>query len=331
MSEFTTKQVNSMFYEKVASDDPAMNKVASEAVQDWTRTKMREDGFMRKILPPIPIGNEDLNRQLDSDRNWVIVDKEVEGMPAASVPYNTLPVYKYIESDRYAVPIERMQTKRYTKDLSTRRTDNMDVRQVLANNVIKDLLAEEDGKFISLVDVICTGAASTVYASGSYEAVAGVDETDQLRYIAVKSSEDYVDRHAVNKAFKVLPRLASSVPCTTLLINSIMINDFQKWGLDELGNDISGEIAVNGWAERNLFGKKLIITIKRDLVGDDDMYMFTEPKFMGKSFILQDATMHMERKDGYMIEFFSYQELGAAFGNTLSVGKATFSGTISNP
>lgn len=314
MSELSTKQVNSMFYEKIASDDPAMFKVANEAVQDWTRTKMREDGFMRKILPPIPISDSDLDRQLTSDRNWVIVDKEVEGMPAASVPYNTLPVYKYIESDRYAVPIERMQTNRYTKDLSTMRTDRMDVRQVLANNVVKDLLAEEDGKFISLVDVICTDSSET-----------------QSVQIDVGSTDNYIDRNSVNEAFKVLPRLSSRVPCTTLLINSIMVNDFQKWGLDEMGNDISGEIAINGWSERNLFGKKLIITIKRDLVGDDDMYMFTEPKFMGKSFILQDATMHMERKDGYMIEFFSYQELGAAFGNTLSVAKVEFYGTASNP
>ncbi len=314
MSELSTKQVNSMFYEKIASDDPGQNKIANEAVQDWTRTKMREDGFMRKILPPIPISDSDLDRQLISDRNWVIVDKEVEGMPAASVPYNTLPVYKYIESDRYAVPIERMQTNRYTKDLSTMRTDRMDVRQVLANNVVKDLLAEEDGKFISLIDVVCADSSEV-----------------QSVQIDVGNTEEYIDRHSFNEALKVLPRLSSRVPCTTLLINSIMVNDFQKWGLDEMGNDIAGEIAINGWSERNLFGKKLIITIKRDLVGDDDMYMFTEPKFMGKSFILQDATMHMERKDGYMIEFFSYQELGAALGNTLSVAKVEFYGTISNP
>jgi hypothetical protein len=310
MSELSTKQVNSMFFEKLSSDDAGQRKVANEAVQDWTRTKMREDGFMRKVLPPIPISNEDLDRQLDSDRNWVIVDKEVEGTPAMSVPYNSLPIYKYIESDRYAVPIERMQTDRYTKDLSTMRTDRMDVRQVLANNVVKDLLAEEDGKFISLVDTICADSAEV-----------------QQTIIEVSDGTNYADRIAVNDALKLLPRLSSHVPCTTLLINSIMVNDFQKWGLDELGSDLAGEIALNGWAERNLFGKRLIITIKRDLVGDDVMYMFSEPKFMGKSFVLQDATMHMERKDGYMIEFFSYQELGCAFGNTLSVGKAGFYGT----
>ena len=307
----STNQVNSMFYEKLASDNASHQKQANEAVQDWTRTKMREDGFARKILPPIPVSNEDLDRQLDSDRNWIIVDKEVEGTPAMTVPYNTLPVYKYIQSERYAVPFERLQTDRYTKDLSTMRTDKADIRQILANNIVKDLLAEEDGKFLALCDTICDATNGNA-----------LDAAQSVKVDC--TTPKYAGRVEVTEAMKVLPRLDSNLPCTTMLVNALMVNDFQKWGLDELGSDMSGEIAVNGWAERNLFGKRLIITIKRNLVGDNMMYMFAEPKFMGKFFVLQDATMHMERKDGYMIEFFCYQEMGCGFGNTTGVAKAEF-------
>jgi hypothetical protein len=309
--DLNAAQVNNLFYEKVSSDDRAQNKQASEAVQDWTRTKMREDGFARKILPPIPVENGDLDRQLESDRNWVIVDKEVEGTPAASVPYNTLPVYKYIESDRYAVPFERLQTDRYVKDLSTMRTDRADVRQILANNIVKDLLAEEDGKFITLCDLIVGNAGTTLGTN---------------QHLTITESTGYPSRVGVNDALKAMPAMSAHLPATTLLVNSLLINDLQKWGLDELGSDISGEIAVNGWAERNLFGKRLLVTIKREIVADSTMYMFADPKFLGKFFILQDATMHMERKDAYMIEFFCYEELGAAIGNTLGVAKATFAG-----
>jgi len=35
---------------------------AADAVNAWTRARMREDGFYRSILPPVPITNEELDR-----------------------------------------------------------------------------------------------------------------------------------------------------------------------------------------------------------------------------------------------------------------------------
>jgi len=306
MHELTTAEVNDLFFQKVASGEASELTKAANAVQEYTRLKMREDGFARKVLTPIPITNADLDRQLNSDRNWVIVDKEVESDVAVSVPYGKLPAMKYIRTDRYAVPIQRTMTKIHYKDLSTFRTDHADVRQILANNLTKDMLTEEDNKFIRVVDAIC--AANEVQQSYTIDA----------------SDVGYPGRVAFNDALKLLPRLDSNLPCSTVLINSIMVNDLQKWGRDELGGDLAGEITVNGWAERTLFGKRLIITIKRNLVGDLDMYMFAEPKFMGKFYTIQDTTIHMEREKGFMISFFAYKEDGAAIGNTLSVGKATF-------
>lgn len=310
MSQLSQAETNDLFFQKVASDNQADMRKAASAVQDYTRIKMREDGFARKVLPPIPITNADLDRQLTSDRNIVIVDKEVESDEAVSVPYGTLPSYRYIRTDRYAVPIQRTMTKMHYKDISTFRTDHADVRQILANGMIKDMLTEEDSKLIRVSDAI-VGSAAAPTAGGQHYAI---DDTDQ----------GYPSRIGFNEALKLLPRLDSSLPCSTILINSIMINDVQKWGRDEIGGDMAGEITVKGWAETTIFGKRLIVTIKRDLVNDLEMYMFAEPKFMGKFFTIQDATIHMEKENGFMIKFFAYKEDGAAIGNTLSIGKATF-------
>ena len=53
-----TKLLNETLFEKLASTDPGMNKQAVDAVNDYTRTKIREDGFYRRIMPPLPISNE---------------------------------------------------------------------------------------------------------------------------------------------------------------------------------------------------------------------------------------------------------------------------------
>jgi hypothetical protein len=43
------------------------SKLAAEAVNSFIRTKMREDGFYRRIMPPIQIGDDDLDRSVPTN------------------------------------------------------------------------------------------------------------------------------------------------------------------------------------------------------------------------------------------------------------------------
>jgi len=298
-----------------------MTKAAS-AVQAYTRTQMLEDGFLRKILPPIRITNADLDRSALHDRNVVVVDMETEQGSAISVPYGKLPAMEYINAKRYEVPISRTQTPKFYKDISTFRTDRSDVRQILANNLTKILLAEEDSKFIGVVDYIVKQAN---LASDHGAATVDPDQNAESQWVQIDdSTAGYPSREGFNDALMVLTRTANPLVCSTVLVNATMINHLQKWGMDEFGSNVAGEIMIKGWTERNLLGKRLIVTIKRNLVADNDMYMFAEPKFMGKFFTIEDTTIHMEREDGVIIKFHARKEDGCAIGNTLSVAKASF-------
>ena len=46
-----------------ALEDPARQSEAVAAVNDFTRIRMRGDGFFRRILPPLPITNDELDRR----------------------------------------------------------------------------------------------------------------------------------------------------------------------------------------------------------------------------------------------------------------------------
>ena len=321
--DMTTSQVNDLFFQKVASENPQDMTKAANAITEYTRTKMLEDGFWRKILPPIGITNADLDISPVDDRNRVVVEKEPDqGGNAISVPYGKMPAMEYIRTDRYEVPIQRTMTDMYYKDISTFRTDRMDVRQILANNMTKDLLAEEDTKAIDVVDYIVK-AANAAGTHGANTVDTAQDAGSQ--WVGIDdSTAGYPSREGWNDALKVLSRTSNPLPTSTVLVNAVMVNDLQKWGLEDIGDDLTAEIAINGWGERKLLGKRLIVTIKRNLVDDLDMYMFAEPKFIGKFFTLEDTTIHMERENGIIIKFFARKEDGCAIGNTLSVAKATF-------
>jgi hypothetical protein len=202
----------------------------------------------------------------------------------------------------------RIVTPKFTKDVGELRTYDMDIRQVLSDNAIKDMLAEEDGSFIRAINSILVGIDTVV------------PETNTVQWRTVWGG---ITRETVNEALKILPQTPSHLETSTALVNNIFVKDIQKWGRDEVGGDLSEEIVRNGFAERVLLGVRWIITIKRDLVGDSTMFLFAEPKFMGKFYVLEDATMYIDRK-AYFIEFFAYEELGAAIGNVASCGRADF-------
>ena len=151
LTQDESKLISRAVFEKLSSRDPMLEKEAIDAVNDFTRTKMREDGFYRRIMPPIPITNDELDRQVDTDKPVKIVDKEPDSPAAISIPFATLPTNLYIRGPRYRVMFDRIVTPRFTKDVDELRTWIMDIRQVLSDNSIKDMLAVEDSKFLRAV------------------------------------------------------------------------------------------------------------------------------------------------------------------------------------
>lgn len=298
--------LNETLFEQL--DSPGMQKQAVDAVNDFTRTKMREDGFYRRIMPPLTITNDELDRQVDTDKPVKIVDKEPDSPAAISIPFATLPTNFYIRGPRYRVMFDRIVSPRAVKDVDELRTYVIDIRQVLSDNMIKDMLAEEDSKFLSAVKT----------AVGNQGVVVPLSDTVQNQQIV-----GGITRETVVDALKIMPQTPSHFEVETCLVNNITIKELMKWGRDEMGGDFSQDIIRNGWSETNLLNCRWIVTIKRDLVLDNEMYMFASPKFIGKNYELEPTTMYI-RREAFMLEYFAYQTSGGSIGHTNGLAKATF-------
>ena len=305
MADPTPKQVNNAF---VGMLEQGMEKQAQDAVNDYIRVRMREDGFHRRIIPPVQITNDELDRQVDTDKPVKVVDKEPQSPGAISVPFATQPINRYIRGPRFRVMFDRILTPRFTKDIDELRTYDMDIRQILSDNSIKDMLAEEDGKFILVCNTLHVSQGGTVPETG----------TIQWRNVG-----GGVTRDTIAESMKILPSTPNHLNPSTVLVNNVTIWDVVKWGRDEAGGDLSQDLLERGFAEREIMGVRWIVTIKRDLVPDGTTFQFAEPKFLGKFFILEDTTMYIDRK-AYMLEFFAYESLGSTIANVAGVGRADF-------
>jgi len=90
------------------------------AINEFTRQRIREDGFYRRILPPLAISNDELDRSVPTDRPVRVVDLEEDArarredqqnFAAISIPFATLPENLYIRGPRYS-PFEEQQRRR---------------------------------------------------------------------------------------------------------------------------------------------------------------------------------------------------------------------------
>lgn len=289
-------------------ETPGLEKKAVDAVNNFTRTTMREDSFQRKIMEPVTITNDELDRQVDTDKPVKVIDKEPGSPAAISVPFANLPINIYIKAPRYRVLFDRILTPRFTKDVDELRTYVMDIRQVLSDNALKDMLAEEDSKFLAAVNT----------AIGSKDATHPLAQTALYQGIS-----GGITRETVVDSLKIMNRTPFRLESHTCLTNFVTWKEFMKWGRDEMGGDLSQDVIKNGMTEEEFLGKRWIVTIKRDLVPDDTVYMFADPKFIGKNFLLEDTTMFIKR-EAFMLEFFAYETIGGAIGHVGGLARVDF-------
>jgi len=61
----------------IKSDPEYYRNAMIDAINDFTRVKMRENGFYRRIVPPLQINNDELDRAVDTDKPVKIASKGV--------------------------------------------------------------------------------------------------------------------------------------------------------------------------------------------------------------------------------------------------------------
>lgn len=77
------------------------------AVSDFARTRMREDGFYRRILPPVVLTNDELDRSVPTDTPVRVVDSEPDSPAAFSIPFESLPTNLLIVGRRHLTNFDR--------------------------------------------------------------------------------------------------------------------------------------------------------------------------------------------------------------------------------
>lgn len=322
--------LNAQFLSKIAAGEI---KGASEAGTEFTRLTLREEGLLRKILPPKTITPADLDKQLDTDKPVKIMDKEVSQPLSVSVPFGSLPVNQYVRGARYRVDFARLVTPNYTKDVIELGQYDYDIREIFKDNAIKDHMTAEDVPFFALVNAIVSDDPDNGTQTGNV-ASAMTGKVQVYNFTAANLNPYGLtgfSRDSLVSFLTIMPRgygdgtISTPIRLQTDLcvmnVNTAM--EFVKLLPSEIGRPLSEKMASEGLVEDTFFGKRFLFTIKDDIVLDGEVYGFAKPQFLGCFFELEAPTMFIENR-AYLLEFFIYSCIGSSVGNAYGLSKAKF-------
>jgi hypothetical protein len=312
--------VKKQLIDDILDSDDGIVKKASAATSKATRTSIREEGFQRAILSFDKITNEDLDYFGDSELPGVWFELEPDSPPARMIPYNDTPNTFAYRSEKYVVLISVVTTEEATKNINQLRTYKTDIRQIVNDNMLRDIHTAEDTRFISEVDRI-VGSAATAYAT--------VEAADPGSYQNVNMGAATFSRQGMKRAVSYL--IERQLPVGVFLINQRTANEFLGWGREEMGGDMSQEIALKGLKaleQFKIFDVPFISTIKNDLIANGVMYQFAPKEFLGNALMLEDITVTI-KKEYDIIRMRAQEQVGLTFGNTLGLQKLNY--TMTSP
>lgn len=298
--------------------NPESTVKVSRATSDYIRMKLREEGFLRKILPAQTITGDDLTKQVSTDKPSKVVELEPDSPGAMSIPFGEFPTGTYIYGKRWLVTFSRIATPMFNKDVAELHDYDLDIRQVISDNALKDLQAEEDGKFIQTINSLLSNDAMVADQNVAY----GPGGTNTVLW---KTLSGGLTRENVIEAKKIMMKAQARLRPQTALVNQKTALEFEKWTREEVGGDMSQNILVNGWAAEAAKWCSLnwITTIKDDLVPDNSMFLFAAPEFLGRLYFLEDTTMFVKR-EGPMLSWYAYEMLGGGIANAAAVSRVDF-------
>jgi hypothetical protein len=248
-------------------------------------------------------------------------DREPDTAPAVTIPLGVVPDMFQFAGTRYPSYFTRITSPKYNKDIDQLRGYDYDIRAIMLELSTKDIATEIDTRFMTRVNSII----------GSVNTANPLNGVGLPQNVTISGG---ITRENVAEAFKVIKRLrvpfGPSQPDGgetkgVMLMNNVTADDFVKMSRSEVGGDLAQEMFVNGLPSKTLLGVKPIYTIKRDLVPDGVIYLFSSEEFFGKYYRLQPLTVFM-KNEAYFLEYFQYMNLSLAIGNVKGVVKVDFNG-----
>lgn len=321
------RMINDAFTTKLATAE-GKEKLA-EYGGSYIRDRLREVSYCRKILPPEQVTRADCQRSVNHDTLVKIVDVEPQSK-AMSISFRGQPTARFIRGPRAEVAFFTISSEMFQKTEQELLAYDMPITKIIEENSVKDMQEIEDREFTVHTEAACqalqqeaNGGAVTALNATSIQAGSVVEFSVRKGELARTATTNDatvrpLQRPDIVNLFKMLDtnRLRSE----RLLMTEGDWDDLLQWTVEDFGDKLQSETAVDGYKYNTLMGRAYIRTIKTDILRPGNIYVFTKPEFFGKFYILNNTKFYID-KIANMITFQAWEDIAMSLINVAAVRK----------
>jgi hypothetical protein len=282
---------------------------------------MREDSVARKIITPVTLTEDELDRSLDSDQPQKIVEKEPDST-ATYVPFKGSGELTWFYGPRYGVRFGKVESQKFTKSKFELMTYRNDIRKILSDNSVKDMATEEDKKFMSTVraGIGLDVAGQQIFAATIGFSVEAFKQMIQKLVLKKKPVGKMLMSKSLFYEALDLPDSEIGDAALTRQYDQGVEGKDNLWGIPTVTTIKAEDLSVTApgagpTADYDLAGSQLT---GENILFKNEVFLFAPENWLGNFFLLQDATLFI-KQEADLIQFWSYSAPGIGIGQTSAV------------
>lgn len=319
--------VNQALIQQLA-DPGAKMKLAAE-FSGFIRDRLRETSYTEKIIPPQTVTRSDC--QVSTQHDSLVKIEFLEPKSRAMVAtFRGEPRANFIRGERVEVPFITIMSEMYQKPEQEFLVYPFPIGKVIEDNSVRDIAEIQDREFTihseAAVQALQTeangGTATALNATGiaggtvvEFSVIKGelarASATDDARVLPIQ-------RPDIVNLMKLLD--GNRLECALLLMTSVDLDDVMQWTIEDNGSKVQSETVVSGWQHNMLLGKKVVRTLKTDILRPGNVYAYTSPEFLGRFYILNNIKFYIDKVIN-LIKFVAWKDVGMSIVNIASVRK----------
>jgi hypothetical protein len=296
----------------------------------WIRDRLREVAYSRHVLPPEQVTRADCQRSVNHDTLVKIVDVEPQSR-AMAITFRDQPTARFIRAPKAEVPFFTISSEKFEKTEQELLAYEMPITKVIEDNSVKDIQEIEDREFTRHIESAVQALQAEVNGTGTaYNATNIRAGSPSAQVVSVVKGElalaangtDFLVRPVQRPDFVELFKLLDNnrLRSERMLITEGDHDDVLQWTLEDFGDKITSETVVDGYKYNTLLGRKVVRTVKTDILRPGNVYIFTAPQFFGKFYILNNTKFYID-KIANVITWQSWEDIGMGIINISAVRK----------
>lgn len=316
-------------------NDHEMEKVATDKLGSLVSQRLFESGIARKIWPMQKVTPNMLHPDLYSEEPRMILEIDAQSPSAASVSFLDRADLKTYSGMKYELRFFKIQSPEYVKNEIHLMTYQHDISKMLKEKISYGIEDEEDTAIFDQLKIIAAGGEEITY-DGSNRPTLNNPAINKYHngtsYVATTgSSKETIQTVFFNSGVEFTPAsvrygidllLIKKLEPQMILCHEILYGQRINWTTIEVGRLIVHEnVSTNllKKANRDLLGIPVFTTLKTEIIPTNEMWIFTDPKFLGKFAQLDDLVFAVNRAQDGFITMKAHELIGFSIGNTKAV------------